>query len=187
MRTLGRAALAALALAAAVAAGPAVPGRTPRGERWDPAHDVVRPVHLPRLARDLSELGYVERVVDEAGGFVWIRIQGENGVFPVYLVPGPGILHFRVPRLGQVARLDPGLPRLHAVLSELNWLNLTGKYAWDARDGEVRFSYGLVCPEGLSFRTLAVTLARVMHTVDEDLATLRAACRPGVTGDPDKP
>lgn len=163
-----------VALAAALPAGPVGAARRRRAAApANPLAGIPRPNPLAWIAHELEDLGYAPTRVNEAAGWVLARVRGEHGVYSLYLVPDRELLHLRVPRLARVAAGDPGVPSLLARLAELNWLNLVGKYAWDRRDGEVRFAYSMVVPDGPSPTELALAVSMVLRTVDEDMPALR--------------
>jgi hypothetical protein len=142
---------------------------------------------LAGIAGHLDQLGYTGRRIDEWGGYVVFRVQGVHGIHTAYLAPRGGLVQLQIPHLIEVPDGDPRLPRLHAVVSELNWMNRLGHYAWDAHDGEVRYAYSFVAGDGLSHRVFAAALTLALRTVDHDLPALRAVEGAVGTGVPERP
>lgn len=176
-RASGPALVLLLAMVGDLAAGPAaLAGRAAPATRHvpNPLEDLPEPVSLETVARMLAEMGYGHGTVDEAQGFVRVRVRGRNGVYDMFLLPRQRLLHLQIPRLMHQTAADPGADKLKDLLLELNWLNVLGKYSWDHRDGEVRFSYAHVASGGLSFGGFALAVAQCLATVDEDMPRLRS-------------
>jgi hypothetical protein len=138
---------------------------------------IPEPVRLTTLVRFLERMGLEGALVDEAQGFLRVRIKGENGRYDLYLVPRGQMLHFQIPSLLTVPKDGPRSDKLLALLLELNWVNVLGKYSWDPGDGEVRYGYALVAPAGVSFAQFSLALSQCLKTVDVDLPRLEKTLR----------
>ncbi len=128
---------------------------------------------LETVARYLKELGYSQFRVDEAQDLVQVNVRGQHGLYEVYVLPRGSLVHFQVPRLFAFQESKAEAEALKRVLLELNWSNFLGKYGWDPEDGEVRFSYALVAPAGMSFQGFALALAQSLTTIDQDMPRIQ--------------
>jgi hypothetical protein len=156
-------------------AGPAAlrSNAAPPRLRVNPLRHLPEPVELRTLVHFLERMGLLKPRIDEGQGFVQVRIRGKSGRFDLYIIPRREFLHLQIPHLFTVSRDHLALEKLQSQLLELNWVNVLGKYSWDSRDGEVRYSHTLVVSGGVRFGDFSLAVAQCLSTVDLDYPVLQ--------------
>jgi len=125
--------------------------------------------YLDRMGED----GYKYRQVDE--NTLECRMIGENGVYVTRIRVSNklDLVYLYIQDYLVVPKTHRNKDKMMSRLMELNFELNVGKFEWDSRDGEVRYSFTFSTENGLGFEAFRAVFETLLVTADDKYEDLQ--------------